>query len=668
MKKKGLSAIAINSDTLAAAELERPRRNLWAEAETGQHQIVLFGPETMHSRQYNSLIVNPATRRRIAHFCVDEAHLGDEWGVDFRTSYKITTTMRVRLPEWTTYLALTASAEAGRQMDSIIHMIGFRRGLFHLEKRDCERHNVSIIIREVKYTCSGYEFRDLDWLIPPDMTKASDLAKTILYCEAIELGHRIVIYLRKLLPAHLQKHAHTLIRHIHSLNCPECKSEALVSLYKSGDHRECALFISTAVLEVGFDLPDLEVVVMFATPSTISGLVQRAGRPARSQGMTGKAIIYIKKKDIQETTEYLESDEVLDPRLLVATQNRVALDGELERVGEPVADTGNKADGPDRELAETVDSTGSAVIVNKNAKKSKKSKSTALQVALAAPGKRHCMAVRLVIAAHIRKVCITRQLNIIYDNPGVLEDCGRCSSCNPDLLPEPRPLPPVASPEALQLPDKTPSYMKLTGNDIEYVTKELEKAARALWTSERHPDALLLSSRCFFSPATIKKVTHNFHLVISKDTLNTRLTGWRYWDYAGSSIWAIVEVLTIKMKAKLEERHTATLEKQRAQRVHKSLVAAGLENVKRVFLRLPPDSLSLTKTLVEALPMAPLNHSVDPDRFYSGSVIPQKHSLALDSNSNLNVEHVAKKPRQKINATVRILLYLPSESYHIFKL
>ena len=54
MQKKGVSAQAINAETLAAAALEG--RDIWAEAKTGKYQILLFSPETTASDEFDDLI------------------------------------------------------------------------------------------------------------------------------------------------------------------------------------------------------------------------------------------------------------------------------------------------------------------------------------------------------------------------------------------------------------------------------------------------------------------------------------------------------------------------------------------------------------------------------------------------------------------------------------
>jgi hypothetical protein len=127
-------------------------------------------------------------------------------------------TMRARLPEWTVFVGLTATLEPGLETDTVIQSVGFKDS-FHFEKRDCERRNVDIIIREIKYPYTGHNFRDLDWLIPLDITRASDLPKRLLYCETVEMGHRVTMYLRSLLPPHLRRDARRIVRHMHSHHC-----------------------------------------------------------------------------------------------------------------------------------------------------------------------------------------------------------------------------------------------------------------------------------------------------------------------------------------------------------------------------------------------------------------------------------------------------------------
>ncbi|KAJ7448750.1 P-loop containing nucleoside triphosphate hydrolase protein, partial [Mycena latifolia] len=462
MQKKNLSALAINSDTLTATALTSPARDLWAEAKTDAYRLIFIGPETMKTAEYQSFIADENVRARIGQFTVDELHAADEWGIDFRKDFQDIPTMRPRLPDHTTFVGLSASIEPGRQFNSCIKLMGFRPG-FHLEKRDCERRNVSPIVRPIKYTTSGLEFRDVGWLVPSTITKASDIGKHLVFVQQIDQGHRLVDYLRSLLPPHLQKDAHRRIRHHHSLACPDCKVEGMESLYKCGEDRDCLIHVSTDVLVVGVDIPGLEEVVLFADIASASALVQRAGRPARERGTTGRAYIYVTKADMKDAMD--------TSALASKTEN-------------PPAATTSAA---------------------QKAKKSKKPGTEKTLGTVAKPGQRTCISLLLVFAVHACDRCITRQLNVVYGNPGVDKDCGRCSSCVGDQVPEPREVV-VADKPDVDLPDtemeveKVPGYMKPQVKDLKLAAEKLETSARTIrWSQPRRADALFVGARVFFT-------------------------------------------------------------------------------------------------------------------------------------------------------------------------
>ncbi|KAL6300084.1 P-loop containing nucleoside triphosphate hydrolase protein [Sparassis latifolia] len=310
---RGLTSAVINADSLTQAL--RAGRDLWKEARDCQFQVLTFSPETLRTAAFDKLIQDRRFRSRWGVLVTDESHKVDEWGADFRTAYSDIWSLRSRGPEHLVFVALSASVEPGRQMTSILRSLGFRDGYYYLDKRDCERRNVDFIFRTIQYPSSGHEFRDLDWMIPEDMTKASDVEKQVLYCDTIEQGHRVACYLRSLLPPALKPVGHIIVRHMHSMNCPECKREGFAALYKCGSERQGAIFVATAVLEVGIDIPGLRRIVSYAGNQSASAWIQEGGRSAREPNTTGEAIFYIKKSDIDAALAYVKA-EPLDERLL----------------------------------------------------------------------------------------------------------------------------------------------------------------------------------------------------------------------------------------------------------------------------------------------------------------------------------------------------------------
>ena len=170
-----MTAAVINADTLAIAA--QSGQNLWREAKECRYQIITLAPETLKSYEFQDLIKDQNFRARWGVLTVDEAHLTYEWGVDFRFVYGEIWTLRAYAPDHVVFVALSASVEPGHETKEVIRRVGFRQNNFHFDRRDCESHNVDYVFRNIQFASTGHVFRDLDWLIPVDLRKPSDLAK-----------------------------------------------------------------------------------------------------------------------------------------------------------------------------------------------------------------------------------------------------------------------------------------------------------------------------------------------------------------------------------------------------------------------------------------------------------------------------------------------------------
>lgn len=594
LERMGITAVAVNRDTLKTAAKQRPAGDLWGEVRKGAYHVVLLSPEMLQTEAFNAAIRDPAVRARLAVFCVDECHLIDEWGVDFRTAYGAIKDTIPWLPTWTVRASLTATLEPGRQTTVVMAALGFTASNVFLDRRDCERTSIDIVIRPVQYSISTNEFLDLDELIPSDLQKVADVPKTLIYCETIELGHRVAAYLRRLLPAHLQKDGHTIIRHANSLNCPKCKEELLEVLYQSGNSRTCAIVVATDVLGVGMDVQDYNRVICFPTPSSLSALVQRVGRTSRGRDQHGTAYVYIKKSDIEAVSAYLQTAQVLDPRIL-----------------RPAVSEQDK-DRPALSPCQGPPTAAIPVPARVTRQTSSRIRSDAFQ---------KNMALWCVVAAFVQGVCIVRQLNIIQCNPGISRDCGRCSSCRPRPLPAPRsrssPIsPPQPSPTmndtAQQQPPppndsssttvaKPPPRLRLNATDLESLTAKIEVVAVKVRAQLPYPpDALLIGGKAFLDRRWITRITEDFALVTTQDVLKARLEGWVHWDYYGDVLWREISRLHSDVCKELLERHEKRVQDRRSKRkgkdregddceeekVRSFVLTHGGRCIKRVKLRL----------------------------------------------------------------------------------
>ncbi|KAK7041263.1 P-loop containing nucleoside triphosphate hydrolase protein [Favolaschia claudopus] len=469
--------------------------------------------------------------------------------------------------------------------------------------------------------------------------KASDVPKFLVFVQSIDQGHRVVNYLRSL-PS--QKDARRLIRHHHSMACPECKAEGMESLYKIGDETDCLVHVSTDVLTVGVDIPGLAGVLIYDKIASLSALLQRAGRPVRERGAGGVAYLYISKSSMAEALAYVDSEAgKADKRVLDEKDPASYVPQSLEAATE---------DSTAEIIAER--STSSSLTASGSTTKTSGSNKKTKAVTTSPQPVKSCSAsLLLVFAAHARNRCVTRQINIIYENPGVDRDCGRCSSCVGDKVPEPRamendsdqPSTQDTRKHAEESPEieKVPGYMKPQTKDIKSLTTKLEHSAYILRQGQPlGSEALFISARIFLPPNIVTAITTNFLLIKSEEIFFARVRDWEYRDRFGQALWDVVKVLVDDLRKELVDRHKESLEKQRAARLHKWIVSNGFDGVKRVSLKLgtPPSPVppitepSNSGAPAPESPSTPASPTdivakIPPTEFYA--VSPEKNSKNL---------------------------------------
>lgn len=303
--------MAINSDTLRAASTSTPPRNLWNDVRDGKYQVVCASHEQFYRDDVRKILQHPQFRKRLGATIMDEVHLLAEWKV-FRPAFANWSWFRALLPPNVPIAACTATLALGTPHATILKALGFREETastpanFNFLKLDTERYNIALDIREIKHSVSGSTFLDLEWLIRDSGDNPSTWLKTVVYCETIDLGHRVVSALRELLPPELTSQARSIIRHIHSITCAHCKDEAVTAFTDPGATATCRILVATDVFGVGMDIPDIMRVVIFRSPRTLSSAVQRMGRCVRNPQLKGEAIIYVDKSEVELVCKRLE--------------------------------------------------------------------------------------------------------------------------------------------------------------------------------------------------------------------------------------------------------------------------------------------------------------------------------------------------------------------------
>ncbi|KAJ7896774.1 hypothetical protein B0H14DRAFT_3425558 [Mycena olivaceomarginata] len=134
------------------------------------------------------------------------------------------------------------------------------------------RPNVSIIIHGIHHPLNTYV--DLDFIVAGIKSRA-DLKKTWIYADNIATSVEIIDHLTGLLTPELQD--------------AEYRKKAMEK-FKEGTVR---ILVCTDAAGMGSNIPDIDVVVQWKLPLSVSVFVQRAGRAAQAYGQTGIAILFV---------------------------------------------------------------------------------------------------------------------------------------------------------------------------------------------------------------------------------------------------------------------------------------------------------------------------------------------------------------------------------------
>ncbi|KAJ7245186.1 P-loop containing nucleoside triphosphate hydrolase protein [Mycena haematopus] len=272
-----LKAIAVNSSNGGC------KPEVLRDIIKGEHQIVLISPEMALSRRFiREVLRSPEFGRRVLSIVVDEAHVVSHWGASFRKKYGTLGIVRAFLPRGTPIVALSATLPA-RVRNDVMSKLQFGKDYANIDIGN-DRPNVSIIVRAIQHPMNSYA--DLDF-IAEGVTHPSQMKKGFIYADNIATGVEIVDHVTDLLPPELRKLG--LIRPYNAALSKEYRREAMRQ-FKNGDIR---ILVCTDAARMGCNISDIELVVQWKLPGSVSIFVQRAGRAARGRGRTGIAVLLV---------------------------------------------------------------------------------------------------------------------------------------------------------------------------------------------------------------------------------------------------------------------------------------------------------------------------------------------------------------------------------------
>ncbi|KAJ3506751.1 hypothetical protein NLJ89_g6696 [Agrocybe chaxingu] len=286
IKEYGLTAKAVNSVT--KQEADHRGENIWKDVEAGT-AVILVSPEMLSSKGFEIILHSKIFQARLFAIAIDEVHLLNSWGTDFRPAFQQIAYMRARFQRRVILFAMTATLRKGKPMDSILGFLGFHSGGYDLHRRSNARPDIQLIFRTLNATQGSDRFPQLDWVL-------RETGKVLIFCPTIRFGFKLAVYFWYLDPRRAV--LNQIIRLFNSLNSPEYNRQTLQLL--EGTNKS-TITIATDKLSVGVDVPDFQMVVIIE-PKTLDDLWQKAGRVGRDRSkVSGARVIVYFPKEFMKT-------------------------------------------------------------------------------------------------------------------------------------------------------------------------------------------------------------------------------------------------------------------------------------------------------------------------------------------------------------------------------
>ncbi|KAH9939562.1 P-loop containing nucleoside triphosphate hydrolase protein [Amylocystis lapponica] len=264
-----------------------------------QYRIILVSPEMLQSRTFvNRIMRNTAFMRHVISLFVDEAHCISHWGADFRKKYASLGIARAFLARGTPVIAVTATLTPRVRRDIHVKLNFPKRGSRFFNTGN-DRPNVSIVVRAAQHAMNSFE--DLNFVIPTVINGPLDIPKTYIYVDNISVGSDVVDFLVDKVQSRLRRDGtaydsdHTLpstiIRPFNATFSQPYREEAMQQ-FRDGRIR---VLVCTDAAGMGCNISDIDVVVQWKLPATLSNFIQRAGRAARGWNRTGLAVLIVER-------------------------------------------------------------------------------------------------------------------------------------------------------------------------------------------------------------------------------------------------------------------------------------------------------------------------------------------------------------------------------------
>ncbi|KAJ7453181.1 P-loop containing nucleoside triphosphate hydrolase protein [Mycena latifolia] len=273
LKKLRVPAFAYCQDTVT--EAPKAGRNLVREIkECKTWNIICVDPEHLREKAWREISASDTVRANLVYGCVDEAHLINQWGAEFRPLFKhIGAFFRGHFSSSISIMAISATIQPGASTKSICDSLGIN-----------ERPNTQFIMEPLANGVSGTKFPQL---IP----YLNSGRKAVIHCRTIADVFRVFVYLWNALPANSNRLQR--LQMYHSLRSFEDNEEILRLLEE--DPR-CQIVIATIAFSNGLNVKALLDSISIGFPDTVDQLWQEKGRVGRDPNTSARGVVLYQPK------------------------------------------------------------------------------------------------------------------------------------------------------------------------------------------------------------------------------------------------------------------------------------------------------------------------------------------------------------------------------------
>ncbi|KAF9234428.1 P-loop containing nucleoside triphosphate hydrolase protein, partial [Melanogaster broomeanus] len=231
-----ISAVSVNADSIRHAWNEK--RDLLDEIRRGKWSATIWSPEKLTARGMDEILQDPSFRKNLVCLAIDEVHVVNQWGHDFRQAYSQIGVIRKRIGHNVPILAATATLVEGPERNFLTH------------------------------TLTGCQFPDILWVL--DHTE-----RVIIYCTTIDLLFRVALYLWRNLPPGPERLE--VVRVWNSLTSARYNGQTLELWHV----RKARIIVATVSFGLGINRSDIPTVINLGMPELLSLDLQQRGRAGR---------------------------------------------------------------------------------------------------------------------------------------------------------------------------------------------------------------------------------------------------------------------------------------------------------------------------------------------------------------------------------------------------